>query len=256
MLGVAKRHIVYSPAEGLPGAAGTSSITISAADMLLYYPTRPVRVVRWGFIATAKISDSGSNTLSLACSLRPEASSASNEVVGATTAVSTQTGYNSTSLPAYYTDLAGGTITVPNSVLTASAGVPIGSMLYHTVWPQTAGTFLTSGGTGSYYPNPSQNVSSAGAYTLSPPGGVSTQFVVYPGQCVAIKVVATAPSTPGNGKFWLEVEEQAFTAPLNNNQLAVTGVPSGIWPTPSDPEHGYTTSSSAFGTNTIIQYNS
>ena len=258
MLGVAKRHVVFNPAEGLPGAAGTSTITIAAsasAAMLLYFPTRPVRVVRWGFVAGVKISDNSSGVLTLKCNLWPEGISNSNAVVGATTAVSSQTGYNSTSLPAYYTDLAGGTISVSNATLTASAGIPLGSLLYHNVWPQTAGTFLTSGGTGSYYPNPSQSVSSVGAYTLAPPGGVSTQFVVYPGQAVSITATAV-PSTPGSGKFFLELEEQAFTAPLNNNQLAVTGVPSSIQPTPSDPEGGNTSSSSAFGTNAIIQYNS
>ena len=99
MLGVAKRHIVYHPAEGLIGAAATSTVTISAAQLLLYLPTRPVRVVRWGFIASAKILDNASGVLTLKCNLLPELTATGNVVTGATTSVSTQTGYNSTSLP-------------------------------------------------------------------------------------------------------------------------------------------------------------
>lgn len=254
-----QRRIIAQPTDGTLGysttTCGTTPTTSNAGVMLYFAPTRPSRVVRWGYIVGSVMQDNASATFTMKCNLWPELVTSTNAVTGLTTAVSTQTGYNSSSLPAYYTDLAGGTITVSNATLTNGTGIVAGSMLYHNVFPQTGNSSLL-GGLSTYYPAPEQTVSSVGAYTLVPPGGVSTQFVVWPGQAVVLVCTAVG-ATPGAAKFWLEIEEQAFVAPNNNNPNVTTGVPSAIRPTPSDPEGGYTTSSTAFSTTAnIVLYNS
>lgn len=212
------RKIIFNPAEGVPGASGIQ--TISAAVMLEFSPIVPVRVVRWGFIATAAISDNATGTLTLTGNLWPTTHSATSATVGSTTS-NTGTGYNSSNAPTFYVDTAGGSLTVPNSLLNAGGGIAAGAVAWHNVNPQTSQT-------GGYYP--------AADTALIAPGGVDTQLLIYPGQSFVINCTA-APSTPGSAKFFVDVEEQAFVADFNNNAAVVSGYPStnGTTPTPSWP---------------------
>lgn len=208
-----KHRIIGNPAEG----STTASVAVtSSTNVLIFAPWRPVRVIRWGMVCITTVNDS-TNALTLTCDLRPTAGSDTNRVTGATTVVAAQSGWNASNLPAFYYDAAGGSITLTASTSQVAAGAAV----YHNVNPAKPSTTYSP-----YYPDPDT--------ALDSPGGVNTGFVVYPGQEVVIKVQTTAPNA-GAGKFFLEVEEQAFVAPGNNLPNLATGVPSAIVPTPSRP---------------------
>jgi hypothetical protein len=113
------------------------------------------------------------------------------------------TSYNASNTPQFYVDTGGGTLTIANALLVSPATVPIGSVLWHTVNPQAAQT-------GGYYPAPDTS--------LIPPGGVNTGLVIYPGQSFQIYCVTGTTSTPGHGKFFIDIEEQAFVADYNKTR--------------------------------------
>ena len=204
---------VNNPAEGT--TAAPIALT-SAANVLIYRSHRPFRVVRWGLTVTTTINDA-TNALVLSCDLRPTAGSDVGRITGTSTVISAQSGWNASALPQFQYDLAGGTIT-----MTAGASqLAAGQVAYHDVNPQKPSATYTP-----YYPDPDTAFDS--------PGGVSTQFVVYPGQEVVIAVQPTAPGA-GAGTIFLAIEEQAFQGSKSNNPVVVSGVPSSIRPTPSDP---------------------
>lgn len=221
---------ITNPSEG--GVGGYASFA-SAADIFRWSPGAPAMVLRWGVIATTTVND-GSNGLKLTCDLRPTAGSDTGRLKGATYTVASQGGYNAAASPAFYIDyggtgttlgLGGGSIT-----LTASATqIVAGKGVYHNVNPQApTGSTLASGvitALGGYYPSPDT--------AFVPPGGIPTQFMVYPGQEVVIAVQATAPGA-GAGVIFLEVIEQAFQGDYNNYGDVLSGVPSSISPTPSN----------------------
>jgi hypothetical protein len=236
-------HKIYqNPAEGLVTAA---AITFSTATMMVVTPPRPIRVIRWGAIITTAAADNASATLKFTCDIWPVANASTNAISGATSTITGSTGYNSTTPPAFYVDTAGGSLTVPNALLTASGGLKIGSTIYHNVNPQSGATaYPANPSVTTYYPQPDA--------ANAAPGGVSTQLVIYPGNSVAI-VCAAVGNTAGAGKIWMEVEELAFVADLNNNAAAATGIPSTIVPTPSDPDGGQAYHAAGSG---ILLYNS
>lgn len=210
-------EIIYSPPNGSVG----SQVTFAAStSMLTYTPSRPVRIIRWGAIVTTAPVDTGTANLQFTGDLWPTANVNTGKTTGSTTSIQA-TGYNASNSPLFYVDTAGGSLTILNAQIKSPATVPIGSVLWHNVNPQAAQT-------GGYYPAPDT--------ALIPPGGVDTQLVIYPGQSFVINCVSVG-TTPGAGKFFLEVEEQAFVADYNNNPMVVTGYPSsnGTTPTPSWP---------------------
>lgn len=213
------RRVVQNPAEGL---VSSHTVTIAASTaMMIYNPIKPCRVVRWGCLVTGAISDDASGTLKFRLDTYPEPNAAGTAIAtGATTSVSSQSGYNASNSPAFYYDAGGGTISVTNATLNPT-GFAVGQVLWHNVNPQAAGA-------SGYYPDPDTN--------LTPPGGVDTQLVLYPGGSARIYCV-NAPSTPGSGIFWMEIEDQAWVADYNNNAAVVSGYPStnGTTPTPSWP---------------------
>lgn len=214
------RRTIQNPAEGL---VSSFAITYAAGPtvMLQYQPAKPCRIVRWGTVVTTTASDNASGTLKFTLDVWPTAGSSTSATQGSTATVQTATGYNSSNAPAFYVDTAGGSVTVPNSLLNAGGGLLAGSVVWHNVNPQATQT-------GGYYP--------AADTALIPPGGVDTQLVIYPGQSVVITCRAVG-STAGAGKFFLEIEEQAFNADFNNNPMVVSGYPNtnGTTPTPSWP---------------------
>jgi hypothetical protein len=205
-------RIISNPAEG----STTASVALTAGPVLIYAPWRPIRIVRWGMVCVTTVNDT-TNALKLTCDLRPTAGSSTGQVTGASTLISAQTGWNASTLPQLFYDTKGGSIT-----LTASASqVAAGQAIYHEVGPQAPSAAYSP-----YYPDP-DTAFDAGS-------GVATGFLVYPGQEVVITSQATAPAT-GAGKFFLEVDEQAFAGSGDNNRIVVTGIPSILTPTPSDP---------------------
>lgn len=221
---------IVNPAQGT--TASYVSVA-SSADVFRYSPPVPCLVLRWGFIATTTVNDN-TNGLKLTCDLRPTAGSDTGRLTGATFTVATSSGYNATNSPAFYIDY-GGTGTTLGAgggsiTLTASTTqVVAGKGVYHTLNPQApTGSTVASGvitALGGYYPAADAN--------FTPPGGVDTQFLVYPGQEVLIKVQATAPSA-GVGILWMDVIEQAFAGGTNNYAAAANQIPSSISPTPSN----------------------
>lgn len=193
---------VQAPAEG---SNSYVSVTTSG-DKLIYSPSRPVQIVRWGFIATTTVNDA-TNALKLRGDVRVTAGTDTGRVNGATTTVASSSGYNAAGQPALFSDTSGGTLT-----LTASASqVAAGKGVYHNVNPQVAPAGST------VYPNP-DTVAAAGA-------GVDTQLVIYPGQEFIITNLATAPAA-GAGIFFVEVRE------LPNQ--GDTQFPAAYSPTPSN----------------------
>jgi hypothetical protein len=211
-----KHRTIQNPAEGLVTSPGITFVS-SATNMLLFNPSRPVRIVRWGVVIMTTATDAGStHGLKFTCDTYTSAGATGTHVTGSTTSFGgANTGYNASNNPVFYIDTAGGSLSVPNAVL--ALGLAVGTVLWHNVNPLTSQT-------GGYYPAPDT--------ALISPGGVSTQLVIYPGQSVSI-ACADIGSTAGAGKIFLEVQEQPFQVDYNNNQLAVTGVLSTIVPTPS-----------------------
>lgn len=212
------RRTIITPAEGLV----TDVTFVAATAMATFAPYKPYRIIRWGAIVTIAPVDNASNTLQFRGDVYPTPIGTGTKVATGSTTSNANTGYNSTNQPTFYVDTGGGTLTVPNAQLVSPATVPIGTVLFHTVNPQAAQT-------GGYYPAPDT--------ALIPPGGVNTQLVIYPGQSFQIFCVGVPASTAGHGKFFIDVEEQAFTADFNNNAMVVSGYPNtnGTTPTPSWP---------------------
>jgi hypothetical protein len=212
------RRPIMTPAEGLltdvTYAATTAMATFAPAN-------KPYRIIRWGTTVTVAPVDNSTNTLAFRGDVYPTPIGTGTKVFTGATVSNTSTGYNSSNSVTNYIDTGGGTLTVPNVQLVSPATVPIGTVLWHNVNPQAAQT-------GGYYPAPDT--------ALIPPGGVSIQLVIFPGQSFQIFCTAVG-STPGHGKFWIEVEELAFVADYNNNALVLSGYPStnGTTPTPSWP---------------------
>lgn len=197
---------VQNPAEGQAAAGAETYVSVTTAqDILVWAPSKPVQIVRWGFIATTTVND-GANALKLRGDFRPTAGSNAGRVNGVTTTVAASSGYNAAGQPALFSDTAGGTLTLTPSATQVVAGQGV----YHQVNPQTAGA------TG-VYPAPDTSPG-AGA-------GVDTQLVIYPGQEFVLTIVATAPAA-GAGVFFVEARE------LPNQ--GDTKYPSAFSPTPSN----------------------
>lgn len=212
------RRTIITPAEGL-----STDVTFAGSNtaMAVFAPYKPYRIIRWGVIITVAPVDTGSATLQFRGDVFPTPIGTGSILATGSTTSNSGTGYNSSNAPVFYVDTGGGTLTVPNSQLKSPATVPIGTLIFHTVNPQAAQT-------GGYYPAPET--------ALIPPGGVDTQLVIFPGQSFQVTCTAV-PSTPGHGKIFIDVEEQAFVADFNNNAFVLSGYPSsnGTTPTPSWP---------------------
>lgn len=222
---------ISNPTDG--GTASYVSVT-AAADVFRYSPGAPVQVLRWGFIATTTVNDAA-NALKLTCDLRVTAGTDTGRLTGNTFLVAAGSGYNAAGSPSIYIDYGGNGTTLGfgggKITLTASTTqVVAGQGVFHNVNPQAPTGSTISGGVisalGGYYPSPDTS--------FVPPGGISTQFVVYPGQEVVIANKATAPGA-GAGIFFMEVCELPFQANSNNNAVVASGVPTSIIPNPSNP---------------------
>lgn len=202
-------------------AAAPVSFSVSG-DVLVIRPTRPIAIVRYGIIATTTIADA-TNALVLSCDFRPTVGSLISAVTGVTTTISAQTGWNSSSLPAFYTDLAGGTLTLT----AASSQLAAGSGAYHNINPQTKMPSTDS----STNPVPSPDTA-----LVAGGGTVMMGLTVFPGQEVALVVQPTAPAA-GAGLPFIHYFPLAFAASGNNNEGSAvgTGIPSSIVPVGSDP---------------------
>lgn len=204
---------IMNPSEG--GNTATT-FTTAATVLITFSPSRPVRIVRYGVVITTAVT--GVNPFQLVGSVFANVLGTGTKTTGSTTTVQSATGYNSSNTPVFYVDTAGGTCTVPTA---SFSSLSIGAVVWHNVNPQAAQT-------GGYYPAPDA--------AFIPPGGVSTQLVIYPGQ--SFQVAQANTLTAGAGVAFLEVEEQAFQADFNNNQLVASGmglITPSILPTPSDP---------------------
>lgn len=195
------------------GSAGAYISVASAGDVFRYTPAAPVWVKRWGFLATTTVNDA-TNALRLTMDLRPTIGSNVSRTTGATTTVASQTGYNATGQPGFLVDTAGGSLTLTASATQLLAGKGV----YHDLNPQAA-----TGSNPALYPRPDTD--------FLPPGGVDTQFVVYPGQEIVIAVQATAPGS-GVGILFMEMQELPNQG-TGYNQLGSI-LPSSISPTPSN----------------------
>lgn len=222
------RRTIQNPAEGLVTSA---AITFSTASMLVMTPAKPVRIIRWGTIVTTAPVAGNTVTLKFTGDVWPNANVNTNAVSGSTASFGgSNSAYNASNQPVFYVDTAGGSLTVPVAAITvATATVVIGSVLWHNVNPQAA-----QDSTG-YYPAPDTS--------FYPPGGVSTQLVIFPGQSFVITCASVGTTTAGAGKMWVEIEEQPFQADYNNNPGVLSGFPTGnisgssssIIPSPSSP---------------------
>jgi hypothetical protein len=205
-----------TPVEG----AAISTSGNGGTDILTIRPSRPIAVLRWGFICTTLVND-GTNALALTFDWYPLAGSNSNRVVGATTTLQSQTGWNASALPAFYTDLAGGSIT-----FTASASqIAAGKGAYHQINPQTK----MPPNDASTNPVPSPDTA------FVPGGGMqSLGLTVYPGQEVRMRLVSTAP-TAGAIVPFVHYFPLAFQGAGSNYENVATGIPSSITPVVGDP---------------------
>lgn len=217
-----------------PSAGGTAAyVSVAAGDVFRYSPPAPVQVIRWGFIATTTVNDA-TNALKLTCDLRPTAGSDTGRLKGASYKISASAGYNSSNGQDFYVDyggtgttlgLGGGSITLTASTTQVVAGKGV----FHNVNPQApTGSTVASGvitALSGQYPA----VSTAN----TPPGGVDTQFVVYPGQELVIASQATAPGA-GAGIVFIEVKLLPLAGDNNNYGQVAAGIPSAISPTPSN----------------------
>ena len=221
-LGMQGRQTLRTPA---PGLATDVTFVASNTAMAVFAPAnRPYRIIRWGVTITVAPVSTNTSVLTFRGDVYPTPIGTGTIVAtGATATVQTANGYNSSNSNAFYVDTGGGTLSVPNAQMVVATGtVPIGTVLWHNVNPQATQT-------GGYYPAPDT--------ALIPPGGVSTQLNIYPGQSFQITCTAIPNSAAGHGVFWVEVEEQAFVADYNNTGMVLSGYPStnGTTPTPSWP---------------------
>lgn len=212
------RYTLITPAPGL----GTDKLFAASTLMAQFAPGfKAYRIIRWGVTVTVAPVDTGSANLQFRGDVATTPTGSTLLLTGATTNVQAASGYNATNSPGLNVDTGGGTLTVPNVQIKSPATVPIGTVLWHNVNMQAAQT-------GGYYPAPDT--------ALIPPGGASTQLVIWPGQSFRIFCVSVG-TTAGNGQFFVDVEEMAGVADYNNNAGVVSGYPStnGTTPTPSWP---------------------
>lgn len=213
--------VSFTSPSGVEGAAITTSAN-GGSDLITIRPTRPIAILRWGVIATTLVNDAV-NALVLTFDWYPTAGSNSNRVTGATTTLSSQTGWNASALPAFFTDLAGGSIT-----FTASASqLAAGKGAYHQINPQT-----------KMPPNDSSTnpVPSPDTAFVAGGGMASIGLTVYPGQEVRMRLNATAP-TAGAIVPFVHYYALAFQGAGSNNEggTTATGIPSSITPVVGDP---------------------
>lgn len=223
-------RVITNPAIGTTGAyIGVSA----AADILRYSPPTPILILRWGLLATTTINDA-TNALKMTCDLRPTVGSDVGRLTGATFTVAVGAGYNAAGQPAFYVDYggAGTTLGLGGGSITLTAGtsqLAAGKGVFHNVNPQAPTSSTIAGGVISSlsgtYPAPDT--------AFVAPGGVDTQFVVYPGQEVLIRVQPNAPGA-GAGIAFLDIVELPFVGDNNNYANVASLVPSSIAPTPSN----------------------
>ncbi len=198
-----------------PGTAVTSS-----GSKLILAPNLPVAILRWGFISTTTVNDS-TNALVLTLDWHPTVGSTAGAVVGATTTLQSQTGWNASALPAFFTDLAGGSITLTAGTSQLAAGKGV----YHQINPQSK----MPPNDASTNPVPSPDTA------FVPGGGMqSLGLTVYPGQEVQLSVAAIAPGA-GAGIFFIHFLHLAFEGAGSNYGNVATGIPSSITPVVGDP---------------------
>lgn len=228
---------ISAPPEG----ATSAYVSVAAGDLMRYSPGKPVMLLRWGFIATTTVNDAV-NALKLSADLRVTAGSDSGRLRGRTFVVSAGSGYNAQGSPAIYMDYGGNGTTLGRGggsiTLTASASqLAAGLGVWHGVNPQVPTSSTVVGGIvtaiGGIYPTPQPGLTGFPGGGPVPPGGLPTQFIIYPGEELVIASNATAPGA-GAGIVFAELIELPFTADGNSNSGAPTGVPSSIVPTPSE----------------------
>ncbi len=201
------------------GSEPGTSVT-SAGSKLILAPNLPCAIMRWGFICTQTVNDA-TNPLVLTLDWHPTVGSTVGAVVGATTTLSSQTGWNASALPAFFTDLAGGSITLTKGTSQIAAG----KGAYHQINPQTK----MPPNDASTNPVPSPDTA------FVPGGGMqSLGLTVYPGQEVQLSVSAVAP-TAGSGIFFIHYLHLAFEGSGSNYGNVATGIPSSITPVVGDP---------------------
>lgn len=201
------------------GSEPGTSVTTSGPKLILA-PNISLAIVRWGFICTQTVNDA-TNPLVLTLDFHPTVGSVSGLVAGSTTLVASQTGWNSSTLPAFYTDLAGGSITLTKGTSQIAAGKGV----YHQINPQAKMPPTDA----SANPVPSPDTAN-----VAGGGQVSMGFSVYPGQEVALSVAPVAPGA-GAGIFFVHYYHLAFAGSGVNYANVATGIPSGITPMVGDP---------------------
>lgn len=209
--GITVLEIGLAP-TGTEAAQGVSITT--TGNKLIYAPSRPVALMRWGFIVTTAIA-SAFPTLTL--DWHPTAGSATSAVTGATTQLQGQTGWNASALPAFYTDLAGGSMTL-------SAAMAAGKGAFHQINPQT-----------KMPPNDASTNPVPSPDTAFVPGGgeQSLGLTVYPGQEIAFNVSVAA----GAGVVipFFHVIPLGFQGAGSNYENVASGIPGSIQPIVGDP---------------------
>lgn len=200
------------------GAEPGTSVTVAGSKLILA-PNLPLAVIRWGFICTSTVNDA-TNPLVLTLDWHPTVGSTVGAVVGATTTLSSQTGWNASALPAFFTDLAGGSITLTKGATQLAAGKGV----YHQINPQT-----------KMPPNDASTNPVPSPDTAFVPGGgqQSHGLTVYPGQELQLSVSTVAPAA-GNGIFFIHYLHLMFGASGNNYANVGTGIPSSITPLVGD----------------------
>lgn len=206
------------------GSEPGTSVT-SAGAKLIFAPNVPCAIMRWGFICTQTVNDA-TNPLVMTLDFHPTVGSAAGAVVGATTSLASQTGWNASTLPSFFTDLAGGSMTLTKGTSQIAAG----KGAYHFIQPQTKMPPTDS----STNPVPSPDTA------FVPGGGMqSLGFTIYPGQEVQVSVSAVAPGA-GAGIFFIHYLHLAFEgAGSAYGQVATSNlatlIPSSITPVVGDP---------------------
>ncbi len=211
--------IELSTANTGSGAEPSAAVT-SAGSKLILVPNIACAILRWGFICTTTVNDA-TNPLVMTLDWHPTVGSTAGAVVGATTLVASQTGWNASTLPAFYTDLAGGSITLTKGASQLAAGKGV----YHLLNPQTK----MPPNDASTNPVPSPDTA------FVPGGGMnSLGLTIYPGQEVQLSVSAIAPAA-GAGVFFIHYYHLAFEGSGSNYENVATGIPASITPVVGDP---------------------
>ena len=208
--------VTGAPAD--PPLTTGPAMALTAGAKVVVQPTRPIAIMRWGVIITAAVVNTAT-VLTLTMDWAP--SIGGSYVIGATTTLQSQTGWNASSLPAFFTDLAGGSITTAaNATLAASKG------FYHQINPQTK----MPPNDASTNPVPSPDTA------FVPGGGAQTLgLTVYPGQEVRINVTVAGGTTAGNGIPFFHYIPLAFQGSGSNYENVASGIPASITPVVGDP---------------------